>query len=440
LQQWLRQWLQHRHPALAAETSVEDKALSLIKENRFDLAIPILSEEIKRCKRPLLFRHRGWCYTETGKLDQAIADFNQAEKLDPKDSRIYSMRGYCYIKEKQWRKAIAELDKAITLGDKSAYINRALAYDQLGDHSKAIQDGQKIQEAKMESALKEADNLDQRQNFAAAEKKYAEAIAFNPSSVVGYMARGDMHRRRSQFDEAIADFSKALNISGGNNGKAYFERAETYLRANRWEECIADCNQAIKRGNNDDAYRTRAAAYLGLGQTNSSIADLTAAIANLSRKPLPGPKSPQKDQVQSIGSHDLLALCYSDRANIYAQSKQNELAASDYARAAEADPMAFRPTWEAALFLDKIGKVESATIAYSKLIARFPKMSEPYRRRGDNYLKTGHADKSVTDYTKAIELMDIDAGPSYAARAQAYEKLGKPDLAKKDRDMAKKLK
>jgi tetratricopeptide (TPR) repeat protein len=426
-------------PAWAAEPSAESKAFSMMRAKRYDLAIPFFNQAISQNKTPLLLKSRGTCYQETGKLDKAITDFDAAVKMDPKDHYIYTQRAYCYIKAKQWRKAIADLDVAIARGDESAYINRALAYERLGDHSKSIQDRQHILDAKMETVAKEARLLDYKGDQAAAGKTISEAIAMNPTASLGYETRGRLHLRHSEFPQAIQDLSKALNIGGSKDKFVYADRAEALFMMRRYKECIADCTEAIKLGYYNGPYQTRSQAYLELGQTNRSIEDLTTAIAKLSKTISKPSMPPPVDEPTSTESKNPLAKCYLDRAKIYDQTKQNKQAMSDFAKASELEPTALKPAWREAQFLEKIGEIQAATNAYSNIINRFPKMAEPFRRRGDIYLKAGHPEKAVADYTKAIANMDIDAGPSYYARAQAYEKLGKPELAKKDRESAKKL-
>ncbi|HEY9713696.1 MAG TPA: tetratricopeptide repeat protein [Chroococcales cyanobacterium] len=59
-----------------------------------------------------------------------------------------------------------------------------------------------------------------------------------------------------------------------------------------------------------------------------------------------------------------------------------------------------------------------------------------YKARGDAYMLTGAYDKAVSDYTRAIENSPEYSARSYKAQAEAYDKLGKTDLAAKDRKKA----
>ena len=82
-------------------------------------------------------------------IDQAIADFTEAIRLDPNYA--------------------------------NAYNNRGLAYDDKGDFARAIED-------------------------------YTQAIRFEPRHVNAHTNRGADYAETGQFDKAIADYNEAIKI------------------------------------------------------------------------------------------------------------------------------------------------------------------------------------------------------------------------------------
>jgi tetratricopeptide (TPR) repeat protein len=62
-----------------------------------------------------------------------------------------------------------------------------------------------------------------------------------------------------------------------------------------------------------------------------------------------------------------------------------------------------------------------------------------YLKRGDVYLKLGESDKAVADYTKAIKYSPEANASMYLARANAYRKANRMDLAKSDETVAEKI-
>jgi tetratricopeptide (TPR) repeat protein len=75
-----------------------------------------------------------------GDYDRAIADFNKAIELDPKDAIAYGGRGFAYSSKADYDRAIADLTKAIELDPKNAriyYYNRGKAYERKGGYDGA---------------------------------------------------------------------------------------------------------------------------------------------------------------------------------------------------------------------------------------------------------------------------------------------------------------
>ena len=88
----------------------------------------------------------GIAYYELGKHQQAIKDFNQAIRLDPKFAEAYNNRGIAYGKGKgQYGQAIADYTKAIELNPKyaDAFYNRGIGYINLGKKDRACDDWRK---------------------------------------------------------------------------------------------------------------------------------------------------------------------------------------------------------------------------------------------------------------------------------------------------------
>ncbi|MDP2731016.1 MAG: tetratricopeptide repeat protein, partial [Dehalococcoidales bacterium] len=74
--------------------------------------------------------------------DLAIADYNKAIELDPKNANAYLNRAFAYYNNKQYDLAIADYNKVIELDPKNGYVynNRGLAYYYKGQYESAIAD------------------------------------------------------------------------------------------------------------------------------------------------------------------------------------------------------------------------------------------------------------------------------------------------------------
>ena len=90
----------------------------------------------------IAYYSRGLAYYDKGDDDRAIADYNEAIRLDPKSAYAYSNRGLAYDHKGDLDRAIADYNEAIRLDPKYAlaYFNRGNAYYQKGDDDRAIAD------------------------------------------------------------------------------------------------------------------------------------------------------------------------------------------------------------------------------------------------------------------------------------------------------------
>lgn len=81
----------------------------------------------------------------SGKTEEALADYNRAIKIDPKKAAGYLGRANTLNIMGEYQKAIADYYITIEIKDDlaNAYVNRASAYSHLGEIEKAIADYEK---------------------------------------------------------------------------------------------------------------------------------------------------------------------------------------------------------------------------------------------------------------------------------------------------------
>jgi tetratricopeptide (TPR) repeat protein len=91
----------------------------------------------KKQKRTLslLYTNRGVEYEIKKDYEHAVADQDQAIKIDPKNPLPYNNRGNVYAAKQDYARAIADFDQAIKLNPKyaEAFFNRGLAKRNKGD-------------------------------------------------------------------------------------------------------------------------------------------------------------------------------------------------------------------------------------------------------------------------------------------------------------------
>ena len=88
------------------------------------------------------YANRGQARYASGKWEQAIADFDTALIIDPRNAAIFNARGLTWLAMKDYGLAIRDFNQAIKLAPEfaTAYANRGLTRLQQGREAKASED------------------------------------------------------------------------------------------------------------------------------------------------------------------------------------------------------------------------------------------------------------------------------------------------------------
>ena len=90
---------------------------------------------------------------------------------------------------------------------------------------------------------------------------FTKAIEINPRLVEAYIHRGVAYNQKGQIDQAISDFNKVLEINP-RNPEAYYNRGCAYGSKGKHDQAIADFTNALGINPRDTmAYNNWAAAY-----------------------------------------------------------------------------------------------------------------------------------------------------------------------------------
>lgn len=193
--------------------------------------------------------NRAIALSRTGREQQALADFQRANAVDPQNANPFYNRGALHFASGRYDEALADITRAIALDDANAqyYNARGLAYERLNDFDNAFAD-------------------------------YSQAIALEPQMGEWHNSRCWLratHRR--ELDAALADCENALEASP--NDPFYLDsRGMVHLQRREWRAAIADYDFALSQDATLAAsYFGRGVAHLRLGENTEGQADLTAA-------------------------------------------------------------------------------------------------------------------------------------------------------------------
>ncbi len=174
----------------------------------------------------------------------------QWHKRKPIRSYAYYVKGEMNYDKEQYDKAIANLDEAIRLDPESiyAYFKRGKAKSNLGDNIDAISD-------------------------------YDKAIELNPENVLNYISRGLSRNNLGDHKGAINDYDKVIKINS-QEVAAYINRGNAKQKLGDYKGAISDYDNAIELNSEYAAvaYLNRSLAKKALGQQDAAKADFEKAM------------------------------------------------------------------------------------------------------------------------------------------------------------------
>ena len=147
--------------------------------------------------------NRGNVYQRQADYDRAIADYNQALKLQPDGGGFYSGRSYAYALKGDYDRALADANQALKLKPDSAgaYDSCGFVFAGKGDFERAIAD------------YNEALKLIEDKGATTTDLKKQVVVTTTSDVAEIYYHRGLAYRKQNRKEQAIADFKKTLEFT-----------------------------------------------------------------------------------------------------------------------------------------------------------------------------------------------------------------------------------
>jgi tetratricopeptide (TPR) repeat protein len=223
----------------------------------------------------------------SGEYSEALADFNQAIIIDPKNYPAYNNRGTLKAdKLNDIQGALSDFNQAIIIDPKNylAYNNRAtLKADKLNDRQGALKDYNQsiIINSRNYLAYNNRGSVKLKLNdIQGALSDFNQAIIINPKSYLAYNNRGWLkHYRLNDIQGALKDYNQSIIINP-QDYLAYHNRG--FLKNNKLNDiqgALKDYNQSIIiNPKNSKAYYDRGfLKYYKLNDRSGGIQDLRQA-------------------------------------------------------------------------------------------------------------------------------------------------------------------
>jgi tetratricopeptide (TPR) repeat protein len=238
-------------------------------------------------------------YIERGKLyrwkdiNKAIADFDQALRIDQNYARAYEARADAYYSVKDYYKVITDCTEAIRLDPKLvyAYQYRASSYLIIGDYDKAIADSteairlQWVSDWKSSPLTTRAEAYLKKGDYDKAFADLTEAVRYNHDNHIAYNLRAELYIAKKDYINAIADYTAVIWIRSqypGERDSAITKRASAYnayMAKKDYNKAIADFTELIwLKPEYTDFYCYRAEAYFGKRMYKEARADVDVAL------------------------------------------------------------------------------------------------------------------------------------------------------------------
>jgi tetratricopeptide (TPR) repeat protein len=469
-----------------------DRARLAMEEDKLDQALKDLDKALKldsKCVAAYLLR--GKLRLTKGEPLDALRDSENALKLDPKNADGYCNRGSARLALESTDKAFSDFEAALKLDPKhfETFFYRGLALQKQGKLAAAIAD---YTEALNLNPLRGVPVLMNRGAalastgaFCSACSDYSSVIGGAPKFAPAYAERGRVRLADGDFDGALEDLDKALDLDPKNvsslvlrcecrltgltdlaaalkdadevvrlepkNPRSYTQRAHVHTVRGEWADARKDCDQAVRLGPNefwvfstrvdliaecpDEKYRDGAQAVRDATRACEltawknpfaleSLATASAAVGDFSSAVKWQKKAladPDYDRARGASARGWLASYEAVRIVPLADLKLVRLDAA--ARVAAGSECFER------------GEYRNALHHFGEAIRLDPKNAKAHFGRGRVWAERDDPKQAIAAFNEAIRLNPNDEA-AYAARASIRIRLGEWESALADCDAA----
>lgn len=248
---------------------------------------------------------------------------------------------------------------------------------------------------------------------------------------VDYNNRGNTYHALQQYEQALADFGRAIDLDPNYAG-IYYNRGLTHVTLQNYGQALVDFGWAIDLDPNyDQAYYNRGLTYYAIQKYEQALIDYGRALdiapgdakiynnRGITYKALQEYKQALINYTQAINLDPSYAQAYYNRGILYAAIQEYKLALADYGRAIDLNPNDAETFANRGIVYATLHDYERALADFNRAIDLDPSHAQAYNNRGITYKALHDYEQALADFKRAIDL-DSNFVGAYYSRGNTY--------------------
>jgi tetratricopeptide (TPR) repeat protein len=258
--------------------------LTVTREAVFATEVSLWTDTLKKSPHSSL-AHCNWglALFNQGCLDEAIAEFEEAVRIDPKNSNACVCIGFIDVFRRQLDQAIVQFQRALEIDPKNgdAHCYMGIALYQLGRLDDGVEQFHEALAIDPDDASAHTNlglALDQQGETEQAIAQFQAALEIDPNSVQAHYEFGNALARRGRQDEAMEQFEKVVQIKP-DHFEAHTNLGVILLHKGLFDQAIGQFKLALQlHPDSSDSHDNLGVALIQKGDVPGAIAQFEEAL------------------------------------------------------------------------------------------------------------------------------------------------------------------
>ncbi|MDO4574727.1 MAG: tetratricopeptide repeat protein [Planctomycetia bacterium] len=395
------------------------KGIQLIEENRVEEALAQFEQATKFVPGSIHAWHfRGGVELSLDRLEDAAHSFQQALTLEPDNIEIQYLQAHTHFRQDLVEEAAGEFQNILEKKPDflEAYYDCGVALQIMGRYDDAVMTFLRRLDFSpdFDTSIMCAMTYELLEDYDHAEEQYADALSLDPENTMVLESHGAVCLELERYDDAMADFQKSLLLDP-ESPDALYGRGHTFFCMDKTDEALADLSKVVQI----DPENTLA--WSMLGQVKLYLEAYDEALQCF-------------DQALDL---DPDLLIYDFRAEAKRGLGDLDGAVKELETGLEIEPENIDLLQDLADLRSERGDFAGALECLNRAMAVEPS-ADLFMQRGMTQMDLLNFEEAERDFTQRI-LREADSIESYLLRGDVRYQLGKTETALEDFRYALKL-